>query len=182
MHLFLVRGLVAIAWAAVFAAAADSLSGSVTLGAGVLLVLYPLIDVIASVIDARTQRGPARRLLLAGAAVSAVAAIALAIAATGTVGDVLATFGVWAALSGAAQLVVALRRRAQFGLQVPMLLAGSFSVVAGVAFVIASTGADPVLSMLSIYAATGGADFVIEAWLLARRRRHAAPVPALSAS
>jgi hypothetical protein len=58
-----------------------------------------------------------------------------------------------------------------------MLLAGGVSVILGVAFVIASTGTDPMLSMLAIYAATGGIDFVIQAWLLARRRRLAV-VPA----
>jgi len=62
VHVFLTRGLVAIAWAAVFAGASDSL----TFGVGVLLVLYPLIDVVGSVIDARGQQGSARQ-LLAGA-------------------------------------------------------------------------------------------------------------------
>ena len=41
MQLFLIRGLVAVIWAAVFAAAADSLTGSVTVGVGVLLIAYP---------------------------------------------------------------------------------------------------------------------------------------------
>jgi hypothetical protein len=82
MQLFLIRGLVAIAWAAAFAAVSDSLTTGVTVGAGILLVLYPLIDVAASLIDARSQNGSARRLLLAGAAVSAVAAVALGVAAT----------------------------------------------------------------------------------------------------
>ena len=112
MQLFLVRGLIAITWAAVFAAAAESLTSSVTVGVGVLLVAYPLIDVIASLIDARTQRGSARKILLAGAATSAIAAVALGIAATGGVADALAVFGVWAVVSGAAQLTAALRRRA----------------------------------------------------------------------
>ena len=177
MHLFLIRGLVAIVWAAVFAAASDSLTTDVPFGVAVLLVLYPLIDVVASLIDARDERGSAWQVLLAGAATSALAAVALAVAATGTVADVLAVFGVWAFVSGAAQLITALRRRAQFGLQLPMLLAGGVSVILGVAFVIASTGTDPMLSMLAIYAATGGIDFVIQAWLLARRRRLAV-VPA----
>ena len=122
--------------------------------------------------------GSARRLLLANAGVSAVAAVALAVAATGTVADVLVVFGAWAALSGAAQLIVALRRRAQFGNQWPMLLAGGFSVIAGVAYVIASTGADPQLDPLVLYTATGGIEFVVQAWLLARRRRRLAPVAA----
>ena len=58
-------------------------------------MIYPLIDLVASLVDARNQRGSARRLLLAGAAVSALAATALAIAATGGVADVLAVFGVF---------------------------------------------------------------------------------------
>jgi uncharacterized membrane protein HdeD (DUF308 family) len=173
-QLFLTRGLIAIAWAAVFATVADSL----TVGSAILVVLYPIIDVVASLIDAQSQHGSARRLLLAGAAVSAVAAIALAVAATGTVSNVLVVFGVWAGLSGAAQLVVALRRRAQFGKPWPMLLAGGVSVIAGIAYVIAASGADPMLNMLSVYAAAGGIDFLIESWLLARRRRHLAVVPA----
>jgi uncharacterized membrane protein HdeD (DUF308 family) len=178
MNIFLTRGLIAIAWAAVFAVVADDLTTGVTVGAAILLVLYPLIDVAASLIDARSQHGSARRPLLAGAAASAVAAAALAIAATGSVADVLAVFGVWAVLSGAAQVVVALRRRAQFGNQWPMLLAGVGSVGFGIAFVIASTGTDPTLNMLAFYAAGGGIDFAVQAWLLARRRRRLAAVPA----
>jgi uncharacterized membrane protein HdeD (DUF308 family) len=185
LQLFLIRGLVAIAWAAAFAAVSDSLTTGVTVGAGVLLVLYPLIDMVASLLDARTQRGSARRPLLANAAVSAIAAIALGVAATGTVADVFAVFGAWAALTGAAQLIVALRRRAQLGNQWPLLLANGVSVIGGVAFIVAAVAADnPNLSMLAIYAATGGTEFVIQAWLLARRRRRLATssVPVLSAS
>jgi hypothetical protein len=44
LRLFLIRGLVAIALAVVFAMASDSL----TTGVGVLLLLYPLIDVSSS--------------------------------------------------------------------------------------------------------------------------------------
>jgi len=178
MQLFLIRGLLAIAWAAVFASVSDSLTAGVTVAAGILVVVYPLIDVAASLIDAHSQRGSARRALLAGAGSSAVAAAALAVAATGTVADVLAVFGVWALVSGAAQVVVALRRRIQFGNQWPMLLAGIGSVGFGTAFITTSAGADPMLSMLAIYAAGGGIDFVVQAWLLARRRRRLAAAPA----
>jgi hypothetical protein len=65
-HLFLTHGVIAIAWAAVFAAVSDSPTADVTVGAGALIVLYPLIDAAASLIDARSQNGFARRLLLAG--------------------------------------------------------------------------------------------------------------------
>jgi uncharacterized membrane protein HdeD (DUF308 family) len=170
-RLFLTRGLVAIAWAAIFAAASNSLMTDVTVGVGVLLVLYPLIDVVASVTDARSQHGSARRLLLIDAAVSAAAAVALGVAAAGSVAGVLAVFGVWAGVTGAAQLVVARRRRALLGHQWPMLVAGGASVIAGVAYVIAAAGGNPKLGWLVFYTATGGLEFVIQAWLLARRRR-----------
>ena len=59
-----------------------------------------------------------------------------------------------------------------------MLLAGFGSVSFGVAFVIASARTGPMLNMLAIYAAGGGIDFIVQAWLLARRRRRPAAVPA----
>jgi uncharacterized membrane protein HdeD (DUF308 family) len=164
-RLFLTRGLVAIAWGVVFAIASDSL----TTGVGVLLVLYPLIDVVGNLLDGRSQHGSARQLLLGNAAFSVLAAVALGVAATGSVADVLAVFGVWAGVSGAAQLVVALRRRSVFGRQWPLLLAGGVSVIAGVVFIAAAAADSTKLRMLAIYAAIGGVEFVIQAWLLARR-------------
>jgi uncharacterized membrane protein HdeD (DUF308 family) len=175
MRVFLTRGVVAIVWAVVFAMVARSLRTDVTVGAGVLLVIYPLIDLVATLLDARSQHGSARQLLLVNAAVSAVAAVALGVAATGTVKDVLVVFGIWALLTGAAQLVVVLRRRAVLGNQWPLLLANGFSIIAGVAFISVGLYKDsPRLSMLAIYAATGGVEFAIQAWLLSRRRRMAA--------
>ena len=176
LQLFLIRGVVAIAWAVAFAAVSDSLTTGVTVGAGVLLVLYPLIDVVGCLIDARSQHGSGRQLLQANAAVSAVAAVALGVAATGSVANVLAVFGVWAAVSGAAQLIVALRRRAVLGNQWPMLLAGGVSIIAGIAYLMLSAGDDPKLRPLAIYTATGGIEFVVQAWLLMRRRRRLATV------
>jgi hypothetical protein len=58
LHLFLTRGLIAIAWAAVFAAGTHSVTTAVTVGVGVLLVLYPLIDMVASLLDAPRTSPP----------------------------------------------------------------------------------------------------------------------------
>ena len=166
LHVFLARGVIAIVWAVVFAAVSDSLST----GVAVLLVLYPLIDVVASLSDARSQSGSARQLLLANTATSFAAAIGLGVAATGSHKNVFAVFGVWAVVSGLAQFVVAVRRSGRLGKQWPMRLAGIGSIIIGVAYIYGSTRNNPALEMLAIYAATGGADFLIEAWLLARRR------------
>jgi uncharacterized membrane protein HdeD (DUF308 family) len=165
LRLFLIRGLVAIAWAVTFAVTSDSL----TTGVGVLLVLYPLIDAVASIIDARGQQGSARQLLEVNAAVSAVTAVALGIAATGDKGDVLAVFGVWAVLTGGAQVVVAVRRRMVLGRQWPLLLAGVGSTLFGISFLLMAGANDPKLEMIAFFAAGGGVEFVIQAWLLARR-------------
>jgi uncharacterized membrane protein HdeD (DUF308 family) len=177
MRLFFTRGLIAIAWALVFMAVTGS-DTTVSTGAGILVVLYPLIDVAACLIDAQGQHGSARQLLLANAAVSAVAAVALGVAATGTVANVLAVFGVWALLSGAAQLVVALRRRTGLGNQWPLLIAGGGSVVFGVMYLVLATTDRPTLRMLAAYAIGGGIEFVIQAWLLARRRPRFTTMPA----
>jgi uncharacterized membrane protein HdeD (DUF308 family) len=152
--------------------------GDVEVAAGILLVIYPLIDVGGTLLDARSQHGSTQHWLLANAVFSAVAAVALGVAATGSVADVFVVFGVWAAVAGAAQFVVALRRRGVFGNQWPLLLAGSVSVIGGVAYIIASQAGDPRLDMLSIYAATGGIEFIIQAWLLTRRRHRLATLPA----
>jgi hypothetical protein len=58
LRVFLIRGVIAIVWAAVFVAAAGSLTTNVTVVAGVLLVLYPLIDAVATLIDARPSADP----------------------------------------------------------------------------------------------------------------------------
>ena len=52
--------VVAIVWAAVFATVAGSVTTTVPVGVGILLVLYPLIDVAGSLLDARAQHGRAR--------------------------------------------------------------------------------------------------------------------------
>jgi uncharacterized membrane protein HdeD (DUF308 family) len=170
LRIFLIRGLVAIAWAVALGVTSDSL----TTGVGVLLVLYPLIDAVASIVDSRGQQGSARQLLELNAAVSAVTAVAVGLAATGDKGDVLAVFGVWAVLTGGAQVVVAIRRRAVLGRQWPLLLSGVGSTLFGISFLVMAGANDPKLEMIAFYAAGGGVEFVIQAWLLARRTHRVA--------
>lgn len=51
-----------------------------------------------------------------------------------------------------------------------MRIAGGFSVIAGISYIIASTAHQPRLMVLVIYTATGGVEFVVQAWLLAAAR------------
>src|SRR5262249_19765406 len=111
------------------------------------------------------------RLLELNAGVSVVAAVALGIAATGDKGDVLAAFGVWALVTGAVQLVVAIRRRTVLGRQWPLLISGVGSMLWCVFFLINASADNPKLRMVAVYAVGGGVEFLIQAWLLARRQR-----------
>ena len=117
--LYLVRAVISIIWAGLLVAAVSS-GGSLTpeqtipAFAVALLISYPLIDVIASLIDARSSLHGAPRNAAAqyiNAAISAVAAGAVAVAAGDGADAVLLVFGAWALLTGLIQLILAIARR-----------------------------------------------------------------------
>ena len=175
LQLYLVRGLLAVAWAAVFAGAHATLDTV----AIVLLVAYPLIDAVSSLIDYRTMpNGSARRITAFNGMLSTAAAIAMGAAGGVGVPAALAVFGAWAVVSGAAQLIVGLRRRGpELGRQWPMLIAGGLSFLVGVSYVVRAAGDQPSLDVLTVYATGGGVFFIVQALLLAwrsRQQRHAA--------
>lgn len=169
LRLYLGRGILALAWALAFAKAHEHLDAV----AVTLLVVYPLIDAVSSLIDYRAlPDGSERRVTAFNGVLSTLAAIAVGIAGAGGVASVLHVFGVWAVVSGAAQVVVGLRRRGpELGKQWPMLIAGGLSFVVGVFYNIQAAGDDPSLSVLSVYATGGGVFFVAQALLLGWKTR-----------
>lgn len=173
LRLYLIRGLVAVAWAAAFAKVHDPLDAL----AITLLVTYPLIDAVSSLIDYRTMpRDAERRITAFNAVLSTVAAIAMGVAGSFGVAAALAVFGAWAAIAGAAQLVLGLRRRGpELGKQWPMLIAGGLSFLVGISYGIQAFGDKPSLAVLSVYATGGGVFFIVQAGLLAWRSRQQRP-------
>jgi uncharacterized membrane protein HdeD (DUF308 family) len=169
LKLYLIRGVLAVVWAVVFAGAHDSLDAV----AITLLVVYPLIDAVSSWVDHRAlQAGSERRITAFNGVLSTLAAIAVGVAGAAGEGAVLAVFGAWAVISGAAQLVVGLRRRGpELGKQWPVLIAGGLSFVVGIFYVIQATGNDPSLDVLPVYATGGGVFFIVQAGLLALKAR-----------
>ena len=167
-RLYVVRGAVALAWVVAFAA----VSGPLGAGTVVLLILYPLIDVVATGIDVRLAR-PTGNLSLqtVNAACSLLAAVAIGIAAADDVSAVLHAFGVWAIVAGGIQVVVASKRRAALGTQWAMLISGGLSVVAGLALNLMATAEDPKLTGLIGYGALGAVFFITGAAVLVRRSR-----------
>jgi uncharacterized membrane protein HdeD (DUF308 family) len=163
-RLYFVRFGFAVVWAGLLALTGPDLG----VAAGVLLVLYPLFDVGAAVVDARSSR---TRELMLNMVISALAAVGLAVAAASGIPAVLRVWGAWAVLAGAVQLVVALRRR-RLGGQWPMILSGGISVLAGASFIGSAGQDDPSLTNLTGYAVLGGVFFLISAIRLGRAVGH----------
>lgn len=168
-RLYLSRGILAVVWAVVFAGAHDTLDAA----AITLLIVYPLIDAVSSVIDYRAlPDGSERRVTAFNAVLSTLAAIAVGIAGAASFATVLSVFGAWAVISGAAQVVVGLRRRGpELGKQWPMLIAGGLSFLVGIFYIAQAAGDDPSLDVLSTYATGGGVFFIAQAILLAWKAR-----------
>jgi uncharacterized membrane protein HdeD (DUF308 family) len=163
-RLYFVRFAFAVVWALVMFTTAKHLGPL----AGTLLVLYPLFDVAAAVIDARgsrTTRSPA--LLYANIAISLIAAIGLAFAGASGIPAVLRVWGAWAVVAGLIQLIVGITRR-KMGGQWPMILSGGISVLAGGSFIAAASADNPALTNVAGYAILGAVFFLISALRLGR--------------
>ncbi|WP_333733180.1 hypothetical protein [Streptomyces sp. IBSBF 3010] len=170
-RLYFVRAAFAILWALVMFATADEISPVVA----ALLVLYPLFDVGAAIVDAnasRATRSPA--LLYVNMAVSLAAAAGVGIAAASGIPAVLRVWGAWAVVAGLVQLIVAVPRR-RMGGQWPMILSGGISVLAGASFVGSAGAEDPTLSSAIGYAVPGGIFFLVSALRLGRSGKQEGP-------
>lgn len=164
-RLYFVRFAFAIVWAVLLFVTSKSQVGPIGVA---LVVLYPLFDVAAAVVDARSSRatGSARGLYV-NIAISLLAAIGIAIASASGVPGVLRVWGAWAIVAGLVQLIVAVSRR-KMGGQWPMILSGGISVLAGANFVIGASAANPSLSTVAGYAVLGGVFFLVSAIRLGR--------------
>ena len=167
-RLYLVRFGFALVWAILLFQTASN-SSALT---AVLLVLYPVFDVAAAVVDVRSQQGGAARTgsavgLVATITVSTLAAAGLAVALTSGIPAALRVWGAWAIVAGVLQLVVAVGRR-RLGGQWAMVVSGALSVVAGTAFVVQSFAPGASLVTVAGYALLGGVFFLVSALRLGR--------------
>ena len=163
--LYFVRFGFALVWGAAVFAVGSSLSPLTA----VLLVLYPLFDAAAAFIDLRASRaaGSSVVLLSVNIALSVLAAVGLAIAATSGVPAAFGVWGAWALTAGLVQLIVGIRRRALGG-QWVMIISGGLSVLVGGAFIAMAGGSSASVSSLGGYAILGGIFFLISALRLRR--------------
>ena len=133
-----------------------------------LIVLYPLFDVAAAIVDARSSGvSGSTRALYVNIAISSLTAIGLVFAVTSGIPAVLRVWGVWAVVAGIVQLIVALTRR-ELGGQWAMIASGAISVLAGTSFFVQATAEGQTLGRVAGYAALGGIFFLISALRLGR--------------
>jgi uncharacterized membrane protein HdeD (DUF308 family) len=170
-RLYIVRFGFALVWTVLLFATASSINAV----SATLLVLYPLFDVAAAVVDARSTRistadgptGTSTAGLYVNIAISALAAAGLAVALTSGIPAVVRVWGVWAVVAGIVQLVVAIGRR-QLGGQWAMIVSGTISVLAGVSFFLIASNAAASLISVAGYALLGGIFFLVAALRLGR--------------
>ena len=168
--LYLFRFGFAITWAVLLLVSSTALDTAATPGrlTAVLLVVYPLVDLAAAVVDRRSSHPTATpsALLVANMALSLLAAVGLLLAVRTGTSAVLIVWGLWAITAGAVQLVVGLRRRALGG-QWAMIASGGISVLAGAGFIAQSAGSGSVAGLAG-YAVLGGIFFLVSALRLRR--------------
>jgi uncharacterized membrane protein HdeD (DUF308 family) len=163
-NLYVVRFGFALVWAVLLFLTGPA-SGPVSTA---LLVIYPLFDVAAAVVDLRSSKAarPAAALYV-NLALSLLTAVGLAVTAASGVPAVLRVWGAWAITAGIVQLIVAVSRR-RLGGQWAMILSGAISTVAGTAFVLQAGTPTASLTSLAGYATAGGVFFLISALRLHR--------------
>lgn len=159
-RLYFVRFAFAVVWAGLLLAVSSEEGPLLT----ALLVIYPLFDAGAVLWQLRAGGGARRSTAAerANVAVSVAVAAALGVASTVSIGAALAVWGLWAVGSGVPQLVAARRNRREGG-QVPQMLSGGISVLAGASFLAQGLGGAENIAGAGGYATLGGIFFLISA-------------------
>ncbi|CDR12358.1 DUF308 domain-containing protein [Streptomyces iranensis] len=172
--LYLIRIVFSLIWVAlVFTTSASLVSTDTpTVIAAVLLIIYPLWDVVATLLERRMAgTGSTDRVSTINMALGLATTTGMIIAVFSTIGTALLVFGTWALLSGAVQLVVAVRRRRTVGAQWPMVISGGQSVLAGATIAATSASATSSLSTVAGYSAFGAFWFLVSVVALSIRGR-----------
>ncbi|WP_067136207.1 hypothetical protein [Microtetraspora malaysiensis] len=159
-RLYFIRFAFAVVWAGLLFVTSTTAGALLT----VLLVVYPLFDAAAVLWQLRSpHRAPGPRAAeWVNVVVSAIVAVALGVASTMSITAALGVWGAWAVGSGIPQLVAAVRQRRAGG-QVPQILSGGISVLAGASFLAQALQGNGSIVGVAGYATLGGIFFLVSA-------------------
>jgi uncharacterized membrane protein HdeD (DUF308 family) len=177
--LYLSRILFAVAWVVLVTVSAPATRGDghASLLIGLLLVVYPTSDAVASVFEIRADRAMTAAWQYVNLIAGGLTAAAVADTVFFSVPIAISAFGAWAIVSGVIQTTVAMLRRTRLHGQWPLILSGIGSVLSGLGYLGWSGTADAGLAALATYT-EGGAFFYLLTigWLYLSARRPR-PVP-----
>jgi uncharacterized membrane protein HdeD (DUF308 family) len=172
--LYFVRTGFSVVWVTLVFVFASTITTAAlpTAVAVLLLAVYPLWDAVATFLDARSTPSTTSHLaqylnIIAGL----IATFGIFIAVSGGLTPMLIVFGIWASVSGAVQLTLALQRRKPVGGQWPMIISGGLSVLAGISFVVTASAPRTSLTTIAGYSAFGAFWYLLGAILLIRAAR-----------
>jgi len=163
--LYWTRAAFSIIWVILIALFAKTSTGFTS----VLLIIYPAWDVLATFLDIRANDPAVNKTpQYINALISTFTALAVGFALNKGVPEALIVFGCWAILTGAIQLILALRRRKLLGGQWPMIISGGQSAIGGTSFIILAH--DPTMGITSLagYAAFGAFYYLLAAFRLSK--------------
>ena len=174
----IVRAVAALLWAIAFLAAVHGrlvpAGSDMPLSAGLLLAGYPLIDAVASLYEHQRRRVLAN----AAAVIDALGVVGLLLATlTLHAGSVLIAFGTWAFASGILQLLDAWRAATSRRAQLPLILSGAISALAGIAFAAMAGQRTAHLANVGGYAILGAGFFLV--WTVLNRGSRSGIGPAV---
>jgi uncharacterized membrane protein HdeD (DUF308 family) len=175
--LYFVRAAFSVIWVTFVFVLASTLTTETkpSVAAIVLLTIYPLWDVAATVFDIRATPAASTHIpQYLNIAFGAIAAVGILISTLTSLTPALIVFGAWAFASGAIQLVLGLRRRKPVGGQWPMIISGGLSVLAGISFAATASAPKTGLTTLAGYSAFGAFWYLVGALLLIRAARRRA--------
>ena len=159
-RLYFIRFAFAVIWAGILLATSSMAGPLLT----VLLIVYPLFDAAAVFWQLRAESESQRSKLAEwiNVAVSVLMAVVLGVASTVSIAAALTVWGVWAVGSGIPQLITALRNRGSGG-QIPQMLSGGISVLAGGGFLTQGLQGAGNIAGVGGYATLGAVFFLISA-------------------
>ncbi|KAI0911393.1 hypothetical protein F4823DRAFT_561042 [Ustulina deusta] len=167
-----------VAFSAVWVAAAFTVGDAYYLAAAVLLVIYPLWDAAACLVDAQHSGGLANNQSQAiNLLVSLATTVLVLVGVIINMHWVFGVYGAWAILSGLMQLGAAVRRWKTTGAQWAQILSGAQSSLAGGFFIFQATQPMvPSIDGIAGYAAFGAFYFLVSAlWLTVKGLRSQKP-------
>ncbi|MDN3599511.1 hypothetical protein [Mucilaginibacter myungsuensis] len=157
-RLYFTRAAFSVCWVILVAVL---VKGSATAGM-VLLIIYPLWDLLATIWDIRINAANSSKTpQYVNADISLVTTVAVGLALQAGVPEALMVFGAWAILTGAIQLVMSIIRRKTLNGQWPMIISGGQSVLGGTSFILLAHDPSKGIGSLAGYAAFGAFYFLL---------------------